>query len=340
MIILEKLKGSALKALKTILLFFTEIKPVKRQSFSNMDMIEIGLALLPAAIFGCLLFGLNALVRILLCVAVCILFALLWDIIFKRENIAIDYKSALTGLILALILSSSLHFAYIIAISIVTMLLSKLLFRNNELALAYPVLIANTLFLIVFFKVFTAYVLPFENTVAASLPLNYMFGGDSAVFSAKDLFFGLQSGNIGEISDFLLLVGAIYLMLRKIINPVICSFCVATVAILSHVFGQSLPLSLLGGGLFFAAFILTMDYGFLATPLYKKILYGICCGVLTCFIRLIFKSEGAALAVLLSNLIFKYVTCHNIKRVFEFCKNIDFKKYYEKILGKLKKSEH
>lgn len=342
MIIIDKLKAAAkavlnalLTAFKAVVLFFTEVKPQKRQGLSNMDIAEIFIALLPAAIFGAVAFGLKALIILGLSVAVCTLLALLWDIIFKRKNITIDLKSALTGFVLALTLTSTLDWRFTLAISAAAVLLGKIFYRNDGLAFTSPVLIAKTLFLIIFFRVFTAYALPVENIATELTPLNYMFGDDSLSFSAKHLFFGLHSGNIGEISDFLLVVGGIYLMLRRIINPVICSFYIGTSALLSYLFKESLPLSLLGGGLFFAAIFLTMDYSFRATPLYKKILYGITCGLLTFIIRLIFKAEGAVLAVLICNLGFTYVNIRNIKRGIRFCKKPDFKRLLVKIKGKI-----
>lgn len=342
MIIVDKLKAAAnvvLKALITafnaVVLFFTRVKPLKRKSLSNMDIAEIFIALLPAAIFGAVVFGLKAIIILSLSVAVCTLLALLWDIIFKRKNISIDLKAALTGFVLGLTLTSTLDWRFTLAISAVAVLFGKIFYRKNALAFTSPVLIAKTLFLIIFFKVFSAYILPFENSITSLTPINYMFGDLSFGFSAKHLFFGLHGGNIGEISDFLLIVGGIYLMLRRIINPVICSFYIGTSALLSFIFKESLPISLLGGGLIFAALFLTMDYGFKATPLYKKILYGITCGLLTFIIRLIFKAEGALLAVLICNLGFTYINIRNIKRGIKFCKKPDFKKLLVKVKGKI-----
>ncbi len=345
MSILLKIKGAAINAVKKVALFFTVIRPNERQALTNLDLAEIFLALLPAGIFGCLLFGKRAIITLALCAAVCLLVAFLWDVIFNRKNLKIDFKSALMGYILGLTITSGVKLPYIIVISVMTTIISKAFFRNNPLSLVFPVLIAKVFFSVFFFKAFSAFPLPFENVTTEMTPIMYLFESYPPDFAAKNLFFGLHSGYIGQTSECLIIVGAIYLMLRKFINPIICGFFLATSAFLSIIFKQDLALSLLGGGLFFTALFLTMDYCLMPNAIYKKILYGITCGILTFSIRPMLGGEGALLAVLICNVAFSIVTRRNIKRLIKFFKHPNFRRLFEKLWQivlkafKIKKSE-
>ena len=172
--------------------------------------------------------------------------------------------------------------------------------------------------------------LPFLNT-RHYLPIETFYKSISFAGSAKMYFFGLHCGNIGETSVLLILVGGIYLCLRHIINPIIPVSFIITTAVISFAFGQNLSVSLLGSGLFFAAFFMTMGYNFMSVSRYKKILYGIVCGALTVLLRFIFKTEAVLLAVLIADFVFYCITRRNIKMFIKFVKKPDFKRVFKKM---------
>ena len=319
--------------------FFLKDDTATKTELKGLDLADIFISLAPVSIFGCLLFGLRAVLILFLCTVIPLIFDFLWDLIFKKEKNNFNWTVALQGLILGLTLSSRLNIFLVIAMSVLLWALSKFVFKGSYLQLVFFVLIVRIVFGAIFYNAFKIYNFPFINTQAQILPFDYIFSATSFVYPAKYLFFGLHSGNIGETSVLLLLVGGIYLMLRKIINPIIpCGFLVS-VAALSLIFGRSITISLLGGSLFFGIFIMAIDYSFITTPRYKKILFGIVCGALTFVLREILKTEAAGIAVLITYIAFLYINIKNIKIVFSFFKNLNYKGFANKIMAKFKQRE-
>ncbi|MBR6533498.1 MAG: RnfABCDGE type electron transport complex subunit D [Clostridia bacterium] len=319
--------------------FFLKEDKATRTELKGLDLADIFISLAPLAIFGCLLFGLRAVLVLLTCVLIPVILDFLWELIFKKEKKGVNWSITLSGLILGLTVSSRLNIFLVIATSVLLWTLRKFVLKGSYLQLVFSVLIVRIVFGAIFYNAFKIYNFPFINTQAQMLPFDYIFSATSFVYPAKYLFFGLHSGNIGETSVLLLLVGGIYLMLRKIINPIIpCGFLVS-VAALSLIFGRSITISLLGGSLFFGLFIMAIDYSFITTPRYKKILFGIVCGALTFGLRELLKTEAVGIAVLITYVAFMYINIKNIKIVFSFFKNLNYKGFVNKIMAKFKQRE-
>lgn len=298
-------------------------------SLRKSVLADIFISVLPCAIFGCLLFGLRALLILAISVVLSVGLDCLCDVIFKK-GFKINYSAAVSGLITGLILSSVLNIWLVLAVNMLAIILRKTVFKDKSLCITTPALFARGLLAVLFAAQFGGYALPFLNT-AASLPVDSLYSAATFTFSAKTAFFGLHSGNIGETSELLILVGGIYLMLRRVVSPIIPISFIATTAVLSFAFGQNLAVSLLGGGLFFAAFFMTLGYNFTASARYKKILYGIFGGALTVLLRFCFKTEAVLLAVVISDFLFYCITRRNIKRFIKFLKNPNFKRLFKKI---------
>ncbi len=305
---------SVLEVLKD---FFNKEDKATKTKLSKLDLVDIFVSLAPAAIFGCLLFGLRAVLVLLISVLIPCLFDFLWNVITNKEK-KINYNLALGGMILGLSLSSKINVLLVIAVSLGYAALCKFVFSVKELYLAFPLLISKVVFSLAFYNAFRVYSLPFMNIATQNLPINSVYITTSFVHPVKYLFFGIHAGNIGETSVLLLFLGMVYLIIRKIINPIVPTAFVASTTLLCLIFGKSLPLSLFGGGLFFAAFLTSIDYSFKTTPLYKKIVFGLLCGVLTVLLRGIFLTEAADLAVLISYLAVFYLNRKNIKFVASF----------------------
>ena len=84
---------------------------------------------------------------------------------------------------------------------------------------------------------------------------------------------------------------------------------------------------------------MAIDYSFITDARYKKILFGIVCGSLTFVLREIFKAEAVFLAILITYTAFLYINWKNIRIVFDFFKNLDYKGFISKIAAKFRKSE-
>ncbi len=150
----------------------------------------------------------------------------------------------------------------------------------------------------------------------------------------SELFFGNVSGCLGEVSAIALLLGGIYLMVRKVISPIIPCTYIATVAIFC-MFAQGFDMyavayELLAGGLFLGAIFMATDYT--TSPITKKgkIIAGIFCGVVTCIIRLWGSlPEGVSFSIILMNVFVPYFEDWTAPTPFGFVKEKKQKKAKE-----------
>ncbi len=313
---------------KTILFFTKEIKPTKT-SLSKLDMAEIFMALLPMAIFGSLIFGLKALFILGITTMLSVGLDFLWNLIIKKEK-KIDYASATVGLLTGLTLSNRLSIFIAAAMVVILTLLRKTVLKNNGIKLSSDILFVRGIFSLIFFNGFLSFSLPFVASVGIS-PIESMLADTSYKYPLKYLFFGIHSGNIGDTTVLLALLGGIYLMLRRIINPIVPISFIITSTVLSLIFGENLAVSLLGGGLIFAALFLTMDCSFSSQTLIKKLLYGMLCGIFTFAFRMIFKAEGVYMAILSADLLLLHINRKNLYRAISFIKKPDFKRLLVKV---------
>ncbi len=128
-----------------------------------------------------------------------------------------------------------------------------------------------------------------------------------------DLFMGNIPGSIGEVSAFLLLLGTVYLFIRKIITWEVPVSYLATFGLFVWIFGGrryglsfftgDVLFHLLSGGLILGAFYMATDM--VTSPLTRKgmIIFGVGVGFLTFLIRFYGSfPEGVSLAILLMNI--------------------------------------
>lgn len=166
------------------------------------------------------------------------------------------------------------------------------------------------------------------DAVSSATPLIYAKTGQDVIGGiAKpeylDLFLGRVLGSIGEISVLVLLIGAAYLIIRKVISPSAPLSFIGTVALLSWIFGGSKPFTgdclyhILAGGLVLGAFFMATDYS--TSPVTEKgrIIMGVGCGIITVVIRLYSNyPEGVSFAIILMNLLVPLIDKYTIPRVF------------------------
>ncbi len=326
------IKSKIFSFLSAIKDFFLEEDKATKDRLEKFDLLDIFVALCPAALFGCLIFGWRAVLVLAVSVAIPVVFDFLWKLILKKK-FEFNFKVALGGLILGMSFSSKLSFWLVLAVCVVYAVLNKLVFEGKELFLVFPALIVRAVASIVCYDAFQVYLIPFTNTVESVLPIDRLFITTSFVEPAKYLFFGLHMGNIGGTSEIMILLGLIYLMLRKVINPVVPTCFIGSHALFNIIFGRSISVSLLGGSLFFGAFAWAMDYSFKTTARYKKMCFGFLCGVLSFAFREVVRVEAVSVAILCSYLIMLYINRKNIKFVIEFFKNIDYKGFVKKFIS-------
>jgi len=278
-------------------------------------MLDVLIALLPATVAGVVLFGLKALVTILVCVATSLLSEFLFNLICKRKQTIKDLSAVVTGLILALCLPASVGVWHCIVGSVFAIIVVKCLFGGIGCNFANPAATARVFLLIAFSTavgggVATNFASP--DLIASATPLEIIkYGSDATLPSLMDMLLGNRAGAIGETCIAALLLGGIYLIARKVIYWHTPAIYIGTVFVLSLLIKQDVTLALyevLGGGLVLAAFFMITDY--VTTPINKlgKMIFALGCGIITVLIRFWGSyPEGVSFAILLMNILSPYI---------------------------------
>lgn len=296
-------------------------------------MLDVIIALLPAALAAVLFFGVNALLVILTSVASCVFFEYAvcrWGL--KSANTTHDLSAIITGLLLAYNLPSSIPLGMILAGAFMAIVVAKICYGGLGKNIFNPALVGRVFLFISFPVQMTHWPQPhFLNFFAVDAQtgattlglLKHMEPGtippEGILPSYEDMFIGNIGGCIGEISALALLLGLIYLLWRGIITWHIPFYYVGTVFILTGILYLLTgdirydPLRhILSGGLLLGAFFMATDYATSPMTVRGQVLYAIACGILTVVIRLYGAyPEGVSFAILIMNafvpLIDKYV---------------------------------
>jgi electron transport complex protein RnfD len=306
-------------------------------------MRDVVIALMPAAIAAILFFGANALRVILTSVGCCVMFEYLacryW---LKTKNSVTDYSAVITGLLLAFNLPSTMPCWMILIGSFMAIIVAKMCFGGIGCNIFNPALVGRV-FLFISFPVqmtvwpnphFLSLFSPDGATGATTLRMlkNINTTGEisSEMYSLDelpgylDMFIGNVGGCIGEISALALLIGLIYMLVRKVITWHIPVYYIATVfvmtSILYYVTGNAkfLPFAhLLSGGLMLGAIFMATDYTTSPMTLKGQIIFAICCGFLTVIIRSFSAyPEGVSFAILIMNAFVPLIDKYAVQRYY------------------------
>lgn len=279
---------------------------VRDKSSTRSIMWDVFLALIPAALFGVWNFGYQAAVLIAVCVATCVLTEYIWQKGMKLPLTVSDGSAALTGLLLALNLSSTFPVWMAILGSVFAIIIVKQLFGGLGQNFMNPALGARCFLMVSFAGKMTSFT---YDGVTGATPLALIKSGDDST-ELLDMFLGTIGGTIGETSTLALLIGAAYLLVRKVITWKIPVCYIATFAVFALLFGGHgfdmtyLAKEICGGGLILGAFFMATDY--VTSPITPKgqIIFGILLGILTGVFRIFGASaEGVSYAIIISNLL-------------------------------------
>lgn len=268
-------------------------------------MFDVIIALLPATVFGVYWFKLPALITILICVVTAVLTEYLFEVAAKRKVTIMDGSAIVTGLLLALNLPPEVPFWIPIIGSVFAILFVKQLFGGLGQNFMNPALAARCFLLLSFAGRMTTFTV---DGVASATPLAELKNG--AMVNITDMFFGFTGGTIGEVSAIAVLIGAVYLVLRKVISLWIPLTYLISFSIFVLIFGGEgfeplfIAAHLCGGGLMLGAFFMATDY--VTSPITKggKVLFGILLGVLTGVFRLFGPgAEGVSYAIIIANMV-------------------------------------
>lgn len=269
-------------------------------------MLDVIIAMVPAMIASVVIFGMRSALIILVCVASCVLSEFLSRKVMKRNQTVQDLSCVVTGILLALNLPVSISpviaaFGGVIAIVVV-----KQMFGGIGQNFVNPALTARIILMNSFPAKMTNWTAPFSaDAVTTASPLGILKEGTGAALpSYMELFLGNNAGCLGETCALAIIIGGVYLILRKVISPVIPVTYLATAALFSLLFGRDPLMDLLSGGLLLGAVFMATDYT--TSPIHTKarIVFAIGCGVLTMLIRQ-FGSlpEGVSYSIVIMNIL-------------------------------------
>ena len=276
-------------------------------------MRDVLIALAPATIAAIVLFGLKALLNVVLCVGASMLSEFLFNVITKKKQTVLDLSSAVTGLLLALNLSTAANAWHCIVGSVFAIIVVKCLFGGIGCNFANPAITARIFLMLSFASIGGGVATNFQtDLVSGATPMEIINNGATGTLpSLLDMLIGNRGGAIGETCAIALILGGIYLVVRKVINwhtPVIF---IATVFVISLIVKQDITLALyeiLGGGLLIGAIFMATDYSTTPINKYGKMVFAFGCGLITCLIRFLGAyPEGVSFAILLMNILAPYI---------------------------------
>ena len=288
---------------------------IKRPDTTRGIMSDVVIALAPAATYGCILFGLRALAVLITSVSVAVLCEFLWNKALKKPNTIKDMSAVVTGLLLGMNLPPTLPLWQAAIGSVAAIIVVKQMFGGLGHNFANPAIAARIILLVSFPASMTRFTEPVSDAVTSATPL----AGTAGTLSFKTLFFGMHAGSIGETSAFLLIVGGLYLVIRRVITPIIPVCFIGTVALLSLISGESVMLSVFGGGLILGAVFMATDYTTSPTTSLGKAVFAVGCGIITFVIRK-FGSlpEGVSYSILLMNILVPHINRFTLSKPFGF----------------------
>ena len=309
---------------------------VRTNKDTSYIMKQVVIALLPATLAALFFFRLSALNVIFFCVTGSVGAEFLCQKISKQESTIGDFSAVVTGLLLAFNVPASLPWWMCLLGAAFAIIVVKMVFGGIGNNFVNPALAARAFLLASFPVAMTLWTRTGVNWVSSgnidayttATPLSFLKAGSNGVSSLADsgisisnMLIGNIGGCIGETSAVLIILGGLYLMYKGIINYVIPTFYICTVAILMFILGgfnfTFVIYELLAGGLMLGAFFMLTDYT--TSPMTKKgkIIYAVLAGLITTVIRLYGGyPEGVSYSILFVNIMTPLIDKYTKTKVF------------------------
>lgn len=288
-------------------------------------MRDVFIALIPTTLYGIIQWGFNAALVCILTVAAAVISELVYEKCMKLPITIMDWSAAVTGLILALNCPPNIP-AWIPCLGAVfAIIIVKQLYGGLGKNFMNPALAARCFLLISFAGKMTSFTGVGADALSGATPLAFMKTNPDAI-AKVDLgaaFLGRIPGTIGEVSKLCVLIGAAYLLIRKVISPKIPLIYIGTVAVFTLLFGGHgfdlyyLACELCAGGLIFGAFFMATDYVTSPITPLGQIIFAVMLGILTGLFRLFGGSaEGVSYAIIICNILVPMINVHTVPKAF------------------------
>ena len=289
-------------------MFHVSVSPhIRDKSSTRKIMIDVCIALVPTLAFGVWHFGINALFVILSSVLSCVVSEAVFELIIKKPITVFDFSAVVTGLILALNMPPNIAWWVPAVGGVFAIVIVKMLFGGFGQNIMNPALAARCFLLISFASRMTDFSV---DGVSSATPLAVLKSGGSV--DLLDAFLGFKTGCIGEVSILAILIGAAYLLIRKVISIRIPAVYILSTALFIFLFTlattgmptwQFMLGELLTGGLMAGAFFMATDYTTSPITKWGQVIYAVLIGFLTAVFRVLGSSaEGVSYAIIISNL--------------------------------------
>ena len=289
---------------------------IKAKSTTARIMLDVIIALMPTAILSIYYFSYVAALIIVTSVSSCVLFEYLFNLITKKKHSKTNLSYVVTRLILALNmppLKSSIILSIIGAF--IAIVVIKMLFGGIGQNIFNPAASARLFLTASFSSLMTVYVAPLTDGVTAATPLAISEG--EALPSYLDLFLGKTAGSLGETAAVTLIAGGIYLIIRKVISWEIPVTYIATVALLSLLFGQDPLYCILAGGLMIGSIYMATDYTTSPMTIKGKLIFAAGLGIMTASIRRFgSNTEGVAYSLIFMNALVPLIDKFTVVKTF------------------------
>ncbi len=271
-------------------------------------MLDVIIALIPAAIMGVIYFGPLAIAHIAVGIIAAVLAEFLAAKAMKKKCSLGNLSCVVTGLLLALNVPVEAPVWMTAIGSAVAIVIVKMMFGGLGQNFANPAIVGRIVLLVSFATAMTTFSEPFawfegaKDAVSSPTPLA------THTYSYLDLFIGKHGGVIGETCAAALILGGLYLVIRRVITPTIPLSFIGTVFAFSIIFGIDPLYSILSGGVMLGAIFMATDYVTSPHNFLGKLIFGIGCGIITVVIRE-FGSlpEGVSYAILIMNLLTPHI---------------------------------
>lgn len=304
-------------------LYNVSSSPHVRSTTSTKDIMrDVLIAMVPATAFGVWNFGFYSLAVIILTVAAAVATEYVFCKVVKKQVSIGDYSAAVTGMILALNMPPQIPVWIPVLGAIFAIVVVKQLYGGLGQNWMNPALAARCFLLISFagkMTDFSSKELGFDSlstpTPMAALKATSAVSGATEganffynLYDLNKLIVGNIPGTIGEVSVIALLIGAVYLVVRKVISLDIPLTYILTVAVFVFIFGKQdvnfVLAHVFGGGLIFGAFFMATDYATRPITKLGQILFAVFIGILTGLFRLFGGSaEGVSYAIIIGNIV-------------------------------------
>ncbi|MDI6601125.1 MAG: RnfABCDGE type electron transport complex subunit D [Thermoanaerobacteraceae bacterium] len=308
--------------------FLVTSSPHFRSEFKiERIMLDVVIALIPALIAGTIFFGMRALLLTIISVAAAVLTEYVIEVLLHKEITIDDFSAVVTGMLVAFNVPPTVSWWIPAVGSFFAIAIVKMCFGGIGNNFVNPALAARAFLLASWPVQMTTWAVPGAvDGVSSATPLAILKGTEVAGAQLPNLwtmFVGNIGGTIGETSALALLIGAAYLLYRKVINLRIPLSFIITVGVMTWIFGPNGMFTgpflyhILGGGLILGAFFMATDYPTSPVTPLGQVIMGIGCGLLTSVIRLWGGyPEGVSYSILLMNMVTPLIDRYTMPRVF------------------------